>query len=61
MFNKGIFCSPEFVTSPEIFGKCYKLRASKCTLVEHSSGIISPGSFCEMLQTQQNVQQRYIL
>jgi hypothetical protein len=67
MFNKGTFCSPEFVTfntkctfvehspgiiSPEIFGKCYKLRASKCTLVEHSSGIISPGSFCKMLQTE---------
>jgi hypothetical protein len=26
----------------EVFVKCYKLRATKCTFVEHSSGIISP-------------------
>jgi hypothetical protein len=58
MFNKGTFCSPEFVTfyknglqnvtllnillelSPlEVFVKCYKLRATKCTFVEHSSGM----------------------
>jgi hypothetical protein len=36
----------------EVFVKCYKLRATKCTFVELSSGIISPGSFCKMLQTQ---------
>jgi hypothetical protein len=35
----------------EVFVKCYKLRATKCNFVEHSSGIISPGSFCKMLQT----------
>jgi hypothetical protein len=35
----------------EVFVKYYKLRATKCTFVEHSSGIISPGSFCKMLQT----------
>jgi hypothetical protein len=68
MFNKGPFCSPEFVTfgykiypllnillelSPlEAFEKCYKLRATKCTFVELSSGIISPVSFCKVLQTQ---------
>jgi hypothetical protein len=40
MFKKGTVCSPEFVTF-------YK-RATKCTFVELSSGIISPGIFCEM-------------
>jgi hypothetical protein len=52
MFNKGIFCSPEFVTfyiKKKLPGE---LRATKCTFVEHSSGIISHGSFCKMLQTQ---------
>jgi hypothetical protein len=29
----------------EVFVKCYKLRATKCTFVEHSSGIISPEIF----------------
>jgi hypothetical protein len=74
LFNKGIFCSPEFVKfykkrkkltgeiipedillelSPlEAFVKCYKLRATKCPFVELSSGIISPVSFCKVLQTQ---------
>jgi hypothetical protein len=37
----------------EVFVKCYKLRATKCNFVEHSSGIISPGSFCKMLQTKE--------
>jgi hypothetical protein len=29
----------------EVFVKCYKLRATKCTFVEHSSGIISSEIF----------------
>jgi hypothetical protein len=68
MFNKGTFCSPEFLTlykkfqgrqslllelSPlEAFEKCYKLRTTKCTFVEHSSGIISPVILCKVLQIQ---------
>jgi hypothetical protein len=36
----------------EVFVKCNKLGATKCPLVELSSGIISPVSFCKMLQTQ---------
>jgi hypothetical protein len=60
MFNKGTFSGLQNVPllnillglSPmEVFVKCYKLRATKCNFVEHSSGIISPGSFCKMLQT----------
>jgi hypothetical protein len=69
MFNKGTFCSPEFVTlsglqnvsllnillelSPlEVFVKCYKLRATKYTFVEQTSGIVSPENFCKVFQTQ---------
>jgi hypothetical protein len=36
----------------EAFVKCYKLRATKCTFVEHSSGIISPVILCKVLQIQ---------
>jgi hypothetical protein len=32
----------------EAFVKCYKLRATKCTFVKNSSGIISPVSLCKM-------------
>jgi hypothetical protein len=46
MFNKDTFCSPEFVTfykkKKKFTGEIIKLRATKCTFVELSSGIISP-------------------
>jgi hypothetical protein len=38
------------LSSLEAFVKCYKLRATKCTFVEHSSGIISPGSLREIIR-----------
>jgi hypothetical protein len=34
----------------EVFVKYYKLRATKCTFVEHSSGIFSPVILCKVLQ-----------
>jgi hypothetical protein len=67
LFNKSIFCSPEFNSglqnvsllnillelSPlEVFVKCYKLRATKYTFVEQTSGIVSPENFCKVFQTQ---------
>jgi hypothetical protein len=32
----------------EVFVKCYKLRATKCTFVKHSSRIISLVSLCKI-------------
>jgi hypothetical protein len=59
----------------EMFVKCYKIKATKCTFAKHSSGIICLVILCKVLQTQgykmyknfqgrksqKNVQQRYIL